>query len=149
MSDPVIRDPISRVLERKGSTVYCADERESVDRAVARMNEQKIGALLVGSLDAPRGIFSERDVLVRVIGEGRDPGRTLVRDVMTRDVITIEPSTTVDEAMVIITEHRCRHLPVIASSRVCGIISSGDLTSWLVYRQQQTIDDLNTFIRAS
>jgi CBS domain-containing protein len=142
-------DPISRVLERKGYEVFLIDENETVAHAVARMNEHGIGALLVGTLAAPCGIFSERDVLVRVIGQGRDPAKTVVGDVMSRDLITVRPETTTDEAMALVTEHRCRHLPVLGDSGICGMISSGDVTSWLVHCQRQTIDDLTMYIRAS
>ncbi len=141
--------PISRLLDRKGRHVETVPETATVCDAVKVMNERKIGAVLVGDLRSPAGIFTERDVLVRVISPGRDPRHTVVRDVMTRTLITLTPNTTVNEAMELVTRHRCRHLPVLDESGICGLISSGDLTSWVVHDQQQMIDDLHGYIRAS
>jgi CBS domain-containing protein len=143
-------DRIEHVLERKGPKVETVAADATVCEAVAVMNDCKIGSVLVGDCRAPVGIFTERDVLVRVVAAGRDPRTTLVRDVMTTEVITISTDATVEDAMRVITEKRCRHLPVCDDSRaICGLISAGDLASWLVRAQRQTIDDLNDYIRAS
>lgn len=142
-------DPVRLILERKGNQVFTVGPMESVERAVARMNDRRIGALVVLDGKTLVGVFSERDVLVRVVGAGLDPRTTVVRDVMTCDPITIYTDTTVDRAMAIVTEYRCRHLPVVDQSGVCGMVSSGDFTSWLVFRQRQTIEDLEGYIRAS
>ena len=140
---------IQQLLDRKGCRVETVPEDATVCEAVARMNAHQIGSLLVGEVDRPVGIFTERDVLVRVIVPHLDPTTTFVRDVMTRELVTITPETTVAEAMTIVTERRCRHLPVTDGTTICGLISSGDLTSWVVRDQRQLIDDLHGYIRAS
>jgi len=142
-------DQIQQLLDRKGCRVETVPEDATVCRAVDLMNMHQIGSLLVGEVDRPVGIFTERDVLVRVVAQHLDPTTTFVRDVMTRDLVTVTPWTTVTAAMKIVTERRCRHLPVTDGTTICGLISSGDLTSWVVRDQRQLIDDLHGYIRAS
>ncbi|MCX5747386.1 MAG: CBS domain-containing protein [Proteobacteria bacterium] len=140
---------IQHVLERKGATVESAPPRMSVLTAVERMNELKIGALVV--IDEQErgrllGILTERDILARVVATGRAPDATSIDEVMTRALVVVSAQATVDEAMILMTDHRLRHLPVVDGDRVCGLISIGDLTSWLVRDQQRTIDDLHDYI---
>jgi CBS domain-containing protein len=92
------------------------------------------------------GIFTERDVLVRVVDAGRDPAATRVEEVMTRELAVIRSATRVEEAMSVMTEKRCRHLPVVEEGRLAGMISIGDVTRWIVRNQRHTIDDLVSYI---
>ena len=141
-----MNDPIASVLEQKGSDVVTVAPETTVLAAVHQMNERRIGALLVVERTRPVGIFTERDVLVRVVAAGLDPTSTPVGEVMTRSPVTVRSDVTVAQAMMVITEKRCRHLPVIDGTRLCGLISIGDLTSWLVRHQQRTIDDLHDYM---
>ena len=144
-----MNERIRQLLERKGRHVEIVQGDTTVSAAVACMNARMIGSVVVADLRTPIGIFTERDVLVRVVAAGKDPNTTPVREVMTTELITISSDATVEEAMMIVTDRRCRHLPVTDETGVVGLISSGDLTSWVVRDQQQTIDDLNGYIRAS
>ena len=99
-------DQIQQLLDRKGCRVETVPEDATVCRAVDLMNMHQIGSLLVGEVDRPVGIFTERDVLVRVVAQHLDPTTTFVRDVMTRELVTITPETTVAEAMTIVTTCR-------------------------------------------
>jgi CBS domain-containing protein len=141
-----MNDPIAHVLAQKGSHVETISPEAMVLGAVQRMNERKIGALLITDRDRPVGIFTERDVLVRVVAAGLDPGTTPVNEVMTRSPIVIRSDVTVSQAMLVITERRCRHLPVIDDGELRGLISIGDLMSWLVRYQQRTIEDLYDYV---
>jgi CBS domain-containing protein len=142
-----MNETIEKVLEHKGDTVEAIAPDTSVLRAVERMNECHIGSLVVCDGERPIGIFTERDVLVRVVARGLDPKKTPVGEVMTRDPIAIRPDVTVGEAMYVITERRCRHLPVVDDRGLRGLISIGDLTRWIVRDQEQTIDDLYEYLR--
>ncbi|MGE5183086.1 MAG: CBS domain-containing protein [Acidobacteriota bacterium] len=137
---------ISHVLAKKGNRIETIEPKASVLDAVQRMNDRRIGSLIVCERDVPIGIFTERDVLMRVVAVFADPRTTLVERVMTRDLVTIAPDTTIAEAMALITHRRCRHLPVVDGGRLIGLVSSGDLTAWLVRDQQQTIYDLHDYI---
>jgi CBS domain-containing protein len=141
-----MNDPIAKVLEGKGSSVETVSPQTMVLVAVHRMNERKIGALLVTERDRPIGIFTERDVLVRVVAAGLDPTTTPVSEVMTRNPVVVRPECSVGEAMMVITERRCRHLPVMDERGLLGLISIGDLTSWVVRNQQRTIEDLHDYM---
>lgn len=137
---------IRAIIDSKGGRVLSIDGGAVVRDAVAIMNEHLIGSLLV--LDGPRliGIFTERDVLVRVVGDGRDPATVRVGEVMTRQIMVVEPDTTVHQAMSLMTTRRCRHLPVLEDGRVVGLISIGDLTRWVIRDQLRSIEDLTDFI---
>jgi CBS domain-containing protein len=141
-----MNDPIAKVLEGKGSSVETVSSQTTVLTAVQRMNELKIGALLVTDGDRPIGMFTERDVLVRVVAAGLDPKTTSVDAVMTRNLIVVQPDISVGEAMLVITRRRCRHLPVMDGRGLRGMISIGDLTSWVVRDQQRTIEDLYDYM---
>jgi CBS domain-containing protein len=142
-----MNETIERVLADKGDTVEAVAPDTSVLRAVERMNECHIGSLVVCDGERPVGIFTERDVLVRVVARGLDPKRTPVGEVMTRELIAIRPDVTVTEAMLVITERRCRHLPVVDDRGLRGLISIGDLTRWIVRDREQTIEDLYEYLR--
>lgn len=137
---------IRNILARKGPHVHAIDPQASVAEAVELMNELRIGSLVVIDGEEIVGIFTERDVLRRVVAACVDPRTTLVSSVMTRELITVEPMTTLAMALSLITEHRCRHLPVVEDGRLVGLVSAGDLTAYLVSDQQQTIWDLYFYI---
>ena len=126
-----MKTSISALLERKGTVVHSIAPTLSISDAVAEMNLHRIGAIVV--LDGQRlvGIFTERDVLRRVVGANLDPRRALVADVMSTGVITISPEATIEQTMNIFTEKRLRHLPVVYVGEIVGVISIGDITRWM------------------
>lgn len=137
---------IAKVLEAKSHHVEKVDLSATVASAVGLMNEREIGSVLV--FDGARlvGIFTERDVLVRVVGERRDPTTVRVGAVMTPMPKVIEPTTTVGQAMALMTARRHRHLPVVDGDRVVGLVSQGDLTRWVIRDQERAINDLTDYI---
>jgi CBS domain-containing protein len=146
-SDPAyLHAPLYVLLGRKDEPMAHVDRAATVGEAVEVMNERSIGSVLVMEGDQLVGIFTERDVLVRVVAAHRDPGTTLVAEVMTADVIRVGPTVTVQEALKVMSEARCRHLPVVDRRRLVGLVSMGDLTQWLVYNQQARIGDLVRYI---
>jgi CBS domain-containing protein len=120
----LIRD----VLLEKGRQVFVISPNVSVRQAVREMNDHGVGALVVVHQDRTVGIFTERDVLRRVVDPGLDPDSTAVRDVMTTALVTVTPETRVSDAMALMTRHRCRHLPVLDGSALAGMVSIGDIT---------------------
>ena len=110
------------------------------------MNHHKIGAVLVMNGSSLAGIFTERDVLSRVVGGGRDPSTTPVTSVMTADVLTITPETTVDEVMDIFRDKRCRHLPVMNGGHLQGLISIGDVSAWIANMHRAEAETLRQYI---
>lgn len=141
-----MHDPVSAILEQKGTRVETTSPEITVAEAVRVMNAAHIGALVVVQGERPVGIFTERDVLVRVVAAERDPRTTRVEEVMTRELAVIKSTTRVNEAMTVMTEKRCRHLPVVEDGRLAGMISIGDVTRWTVRNQRHTIKDLVSYI---
>lgn len=139
-------DTIASILKEKGTSVHHASGEVTVLAAVEMMSARRIGALMVCEEGRPIGIFSERDLMTRVILAGRDPATTTVEEVMSKDVIFVEPTTRTEEAMAVMTERRCRHLPVVSEGRVVGLISIGDLVRWVSRDQQFQIRQLEDYI---
>ncbi len=138
--------PISALLERKGAAVYSGSPSASVLDAVSEMNRLRVGCIVVLEDGRLAGIFTERDILRRVVGDGLDPRKARVADVMTGEVITIPPQTSIEETMTIFTDKRCRHLPVVADGRLIGLISIGDLSRWLVDMHRAEAEHLKNYI---
>lgn len=145
-----MQELIRNVLALKGRDVAKVAQAETVLAAVEKMNQRRIGSVIVVAElhpgAKPVGIFSERDVLTRVIARGLDPARTVVGEVMTREVCTIHCDTSVLDAMMVMTDRRCRHLPVMDGDQLIGVVSIGDLTSWMVRDQQRTIEELHDYM---
>jgi CBS domain-containing protein len=136
------RTPLATVREDTASPVVAVGLDTSVAECVRDMNFKRIGAMIVMDGERLAGIFTERDALNKVLGEGRDSTKTKVSEVMTPDPLCVSPSTTVEEAMGIITNRRFRHLPVVENGRVVAMISSGDLTRWLVEDQVKDVREI-------
>ncbi len=141
-----MQDTLQTVLAHKGASVHSVIPETPVLDAVRKMNRERIGALLVCETGEMVGIFTERDVLIRIVDEGRDPTTTRVVDVMTSKVVAVRPDTPVEEAMAIISERRFRHLPVLDQGALVGVVSSGDLTRWVSRNQEGHIRHLENFI---
>ena len=125
-------DTIEHVLREKGNAVHTISPKASVLDAVDKMCEHRVGSVLVCDDDEkPVGIFSERDLMTRVILERHDPAKVKISAVMTAEVVVVDPSTSAQEAMALMTEERCRHLPVVDGNRIAGMISIGDLVRWI------------------
>jgi CBS domain-containing protein len=141
-----MQDTLNAVLATKGSSVYSVAPEVTVLDAVRKMNQERVGALLVCVSNELVGIFTERDVMMRVVDAGLDPTSTKVVDVMTSEVVTVRSSTGVQDAMAVISERRFRHLPVIDDGKLLGVVSSGDLTRWVSRNQEGHIQDLVNYI---
>jgi CBS domain-containing protein len=144
---PTVRDVLARKSPDHRATVT-ADPSATVLDAVRRMVEHGIGGLPVVERDAIVGIFTERDLLRRVVGEGRDPAATPVHDVMTSPVLVCRPETPIEECAALMTNRRLRHLPVIGDGGLVGMLTIGDVMAYEVDEQRSTIQELNKYIYA-
>jgi CBS domain-containing protein len=118
---------IAELLRKKGSDVLTVDENATVYQAISLMEQHRVGSVVVtNDLDVV-GIFTERDYLRRIVLDGRTSRTTLIREVMTQDLITVAPDATVEQCMALMTEHRIRHLPVLKRRQLVGILSIGDV----------------------
>jgi CBS domain-containing protein len=123
---------LADLMAEKGRQIYTTKEGASVYDAVYEMNHHRVGAVLVMDGERPVGIFTERDVLRRVVSTNLNPELTRVVDVMTGDPVIADLGMLVGDAMTMMTERRFRHLPVREDGRVIGMVSIGDLIRWVL-----------------
>jgi CBS domain-containing protein len=141
-----VTEIIASILKTKGSAVWSVGPDATVYDALALMAERSIGALLVLSEGGMAGIITERDYARKIVLQGKSSKDTPVHEIMTRFPLTVTPEHTVDECMVIMTQSRVRHLPVLDGDRVVGIVSIGDLVNAIISAQAHTINQLHTYI---
>jgi CBS domain-containing protein len=140
---------VSEILARKKTAaVYSIGPNAMVIDAIRSMDEKNVGALPVVENGKLVGIVSERDYTRKVILKGRSSKDTPVSDIMTKQVLTINPSNSVTECMQIMTDKRVRHLPVLEGTNLVGILSIGDLVNWLISAQKATLDNLERYTLA-
>jgi len=138
---------VRQLLERKGYGVETIEPAAAVYQALARMAEVNVGALVVVEGGEIRGLISERDSARKVVLKGRVSRETPVSEIMTRDIVCVEPSQPVEVCMALMTEKRVRHLPVLEAGRLIGIVSIGDLVKAIMDEQQFTIQQLELYVR--
>jgi len=135
------------ILAIKGSRVATIHPEATVYEAALRMNEERIGSLVVLDQNQLVGLFTERDILQRVVAEQRDAAHTPVHEVMTTEVLCCQLHTTLEEARGVMKNRRIRHLPVLGDDdELLGMISIGDLNAYQTSTQEQTIYFLEQYI---
>ena len=136
---------INQLLKVKGHGYFSVGPDETVYAAIEKMAEKNIGSVLVMNGATLVGMFTERDYARNVVLKGRSSPQTLVRDIMSKQVVYVEPNDTVEKCMALMTEQRLRHLPVVEDGGVVGVISIGDLVKSIIDDQRCTIDQLETY----
>ncbi|MGR9107612.1 MAG: CBS domain-containing protein [Gammaproteobacteria bacterium] len=140
---------VKQVLKVKGNTVYTITPETPVYEAVTAMAEHDIGALVVLKDERPVGIFSERDYARKVILQGKSSKEISVGELMVRDVYYVSPEDSIEECMMIMTEKRIRHLPVLEENTLTGLISIGDVVKQIISEQEFKIRELEKYIQGS
>lgn len=134
------------LLEKKGRDVATVDHKDSVLVAAQEMNKRRIGAVVVRDGDKVVGIFTERDILNRVVAAGLPPATTQVGKVMTCPMAVCRRDTRLAECKSVMTQKRIRHLPVVEEGTLYGLISIGDIMASEVADQQATIEYLHEYL---
>lgn len=137
---------VNELLKFKGSQVFAVTPADSVLHSIEMMATLHVGALLVMQKNALLGIVSERDYARKVILKNRSSHDTAVADIMTSPAVTVTPQDTVHHCMQLMTEGRFRHLPVVESGRVVGMLSIGDLVKAVIEEQSTKIEQLERYI---
>jgi len=147
---PLIQHPmntsIATLLEGKGRALHAVSTSVTVFEAVQKMNQHKVGCVLVMNGDRLAGIFTERDVLTRVVTSNLDPHLTPITQAMSANVLTVAPEATVQQVMDIFAEKRCRHLPVVQAGKLMGLISIGDVSRWVANSHRAEAESLRQYI---
>ena len=134
------------ILARKGSLIYSIGPTATVLEATNRMNHHKIGALIVMNDGQMVGIFTERDVLRRVVGSELNPASVPIFDVMTTDLVTCTPETDMEEIAEIMRSRRIRHVPVVEDGTLLGVISIGDVNAQNAVRRDAELHYLSEYV---
>lgn len=137
---------LRHILEAKGPGVVGAHPSAAVSEVAELMDQCRVGSVLAVASGDLCGIFTERDILHRIVVPGRDPQATRLSEVMTRDVRYAGLETPIDAAMRVMTIGRYRHLPVVEDHDVLGLVSIGDLVKWVARDLEQYVVDLSTLI---
>jgi CBS domain-containing protein len=144
-----ISGKVSGILARKKvSSVWSIGPNATVIDAIRLMDEKNVGALPVVDNGKLVGIVSERDYTRKIILKARSSKDTPVSDIMIKQVLTVNPSTSITECMRTMTDRRVRHLPVLDGSNLIGILSIGDVVNWLISAQKAMIDNLERYTLA-
>ena len=137
---------VRQLLAEKPAEVFAVAPEAPVVEAIRLMADKSVGALLVLRGDALSGIVSERDYARKVVLQGRSSADTPVSAIMTAQVLTVGPDTSVPACMRLVTDHRIRHLPVVEDGCVVGVVSIGDLVKAVIEEQRQELDHLQRYI---
>ena len=140
---PTARDLLA--LKKSGEVITVSPDA-TVKDAARLMHDQRIGALVVAEGEILRGIFTERDVLWRVVSMGRDAATTFVREVMTTEVVVVRPERDLEELEAILRQHRIRHIPVAGDRGLLGVLSIGDLNAFRADADHQKVEYLTEYI---
>ncbi len=137
---------VLHLLNNKGRDVWSLSPDASVYEAIDQMAQRGIGALLVMEGEKLVGIVSERDYARKVILKGKASRETQVHEIMSHPVICVNPESTVEQTMALMTEKRVRHLSVVADEKVVGVISIGDVVRGIIEDSQSQIEQLTKYI---
>jgi CBS domain-containing protein len=136
---------IAEKIIRKLATI---DESKSVLEAAILMTEEFIGSVVVTSSARVVGVFTERDLMMRVVGKKKDPETVTIKDVMTKDLITVSPKDTASHCLNLMKEQRCRHLLVFDDGQFVGIVSLRDIVALMIEEKEELIEHLVRYINS-
>ena len=137
---------VEKLLNSKGSETWTIGPQASVYDAILLMSEKNVGALLVVDSGSVVGIITERDYSRKLVLQGRLSRDTAVADAMTAEVLYVEPTNSTSDCMVLMTNKRIRHLPVLSDGELVGIVTIGDVVKQIISEQESTIAQLEKYI---
>ena len=137
---------VNQILKTKGDKVWSIAPSETTYKALQLMSEKKLGALLVIDKGKVIGIFTERDYARKVILKGKSSKTTPVSELMTKEVLYVDPGTSVENCMALMTKKRVRYLPVMEKKQLVGLVTVGDVVNQLVADQKFKIQELERYI---
>jgi CBS domain-containing protein len=140
---------VSNILKTKGNLTYSVTPDTVVYDAIEFMCDKNVSAVVVKENEKLVGIFTERDYARKLILQGKASKETLIREVMTEDLITVAPNTSIDDCMRLMTGKFIRHLPVVESSKLIGVISIGDVVKYIIEEQKFIIENMEHYITGS
>ena len=141
----VLSGKLKDLLAKKEKVVIQVESDCIVAAAARKMRDNKVGALMVMKNDTLSGIFTERDLMSRVVAEWLDPEKVKVSEAMTSSIATVPLETPIRDAANIMSQNRIRHLPVLEEGKLYGVISVGDILAWKLREQEFTLHQLEDY----
>ena len=141
-----IHGTVYDILHNKSGKIWTTSPRDTVYEAIHLMGEKNIGALVCIENNEVIGVLSERDYSRKVVLQGRTSRDTQVGEIVSRPAITVQSKDSIETCMQLMTGNRIRHLPVVDEGVLVGLISIGDLVSWVMQSQRHTIQQLQGYI---
>lgn len=138
---------VSQLLAVKGNDVHTVSVTSTVFDAIGKMVNHNVGALLVLDGMKPVGMLTERDYLRKIALQGRSSRTTVVREVMSDQLLSVQLDTEIEDCMALMTKRRIRHLPVFAGAHLAGIVSIGDIVKHLASDRKVQIEQLTAYIQ--
>lgn len=139
---------LEQILREKGGQVYSVPESATLKEAADLLDSRKVGAMVIlNEAGGVIGVISERDIVRNIARIGADALKCTVGEVMTRKVMTARARDTLESAMDLMTDRRIRHLPVVESGRLLGVISIGDLVKWRIAEAHAEVEAVRSFIQ--
>lgn len=138
---------VKQLMQARGeASAYSVDINDTVQKALELMAEKNVGAVLVTDHGHMVGIFSERDFARKVISISRCTLDTHVKEIMTKNMITVDPEQSIEECMQLMTRYRIRHLPVLEMGQLVGMVSMRDVVEAIITSKEATIHNLEDYI---
>jgi CBS domain-containing protein len=137
---------VSKLLDKKGKEIVSVSPDAGIRDAIAKMAEKSVGTALVMDGNKLVGILAERDFIRKVYLKDLCGKSTKVREIMSTNLTTVKPETTLESCMELMTDRRIRHLPVVDGDRVVGVISIGDLVKFMILEKEFVIKNLQSYI---
>ena len=137
---------VSQILKNKGNKIWSIAPGETAYKALQIMAEENFGCLLVIDKRKVIGIFTERDYARKVILKGKSSKTTPVSELMTKEVLFVDPGTSVEDSMALMTEKCVRHLPVMDKKQLVGLVTVGDVVKQLIVDQKFKIQELERYL---
>ena len=137
---------VADILNRKGRTIISVSPQTTVIDALRLMAEKNIGSVLVMNGDEYIGLMTERDYSRKVILKGKSSNETLVSEIMTTDLPTVQPNDTIDHCMQLLSDKHIRYLPVFDQNKMTGIVSINDVVKEIILSQEETISNLKDYL---
>jgi CBS domain-containing protein len=137
---------VSQILKNKGNKIWSIAPRETTYKALQIMSDENLGCLLVIDKGKTVGIFTERDYSRKVILKGKSSKTTPVSELMTKEVLFVDPGTSVEDCMALMIEKCVRHLPVMENKKLVGLVTVGDVVKQLIVDQKFKIQELERYL---
>ena len=141
-----MKNLVSQILKTKGNKIWSIAPHETAYKALQLMSEKDLGALVVIDKGKVVGLFTERDYARKVILKGKSSKTTNVSELMTKEVLFVDPDTSVEDCMSLMTEKRVRHLPVMKKKHLVGVVTQGDVVKQLIADQKFENEELERYI---